>query len=88
MLGGGEREITALRDGGRVPGIQLDGGCFFVSFGNRGQTRWGIAGRSRQALMLAYLAGEAGVPRPSGVELEIQAISRSQEAILEGILLC
>ena len=51
-VGGGEGEITPFRDGSGFPGVQANGGCFFVDFGNRGQAGGGISGFSIQSLTL------------------------------------
>ena len=87
-VGGGESEITPFRDGSGFPGVEANGGCFFVDFGNRGQAGGGISGCSIQPFSLAQLTGEAGVPWSRGVESKAQAVGRIQEALLKGILSC
>ena len=52
-VGGDESEITPFRDGSGFPGVEANGGCFFVDFGNRGQAGGGISGCSIQSLSLA-----------------------------------
>ena len=87
-VAGDEGEITPFRDGSGFPGVEANGGCFFVDFGNRGQAGGGISGCSIQSFSLVQLRGEAGVPWSRGVESKTQAVGCIQEAILKGILSC
>ena len=52
-VGGAESEITPFRDGSRFPGVDANGGCFFVEFGISGQAGGGISGCSIKSFSLA-----------------------------------
>ena len=54
-VGGGEGEITPFRDGSGFPGVEANGGRFFVDFGNRGQTGGGISGCSIQSFLFSLV---------------------------------
>ena len=83
-VGGGVSEITPFRDGSGFPGVEANGGCFFVDFGNRGQAGGGIPGCSIQPFSLAQLTGEAGVPVVQGRGIEGSGGWPHPESYLEG----
>ena len=69
-VGGGESEITPFRDGSGFPGVEANGGCFFVDFGNRGQAGGGHFGVQHTAVLAraAHRGGRGSMVQGRGIE--------------------
>ena len=78
-VGGGEGEITPFRDGSGFPGVEANGGCFFVAFGNRGQAGGAFRGAAYSRSRSRSSQGRQGFHGPGAWNRRLRRLAASRK---------